>query len=80
MRGRYMAGYNLGWSLPFTLGPLLAGLVIDHFNPNLVWFLCGGLSLITMLGFYLLHTQGKDRFKAVPTEEETLPMIESTIH
>ena len=53
---------------------------MDNYNPNLVWFLCGGLSLITMLSFYLLHTQGKDRFKAALTEEETLPMIESTIH
>lgn len=38
MRGRYMAVYGLSWILPTALGTLLAGLVIDNFNPDWVWY------------------------------------------
>ena len=46
MRGRYMAVYGLSWILPTALGTLLAGLVIDNFNPNWVWY---GASFVCLL-------------------------------
>lgn len=36
MRGRYMAVFGFEWTIPFAFGPLLAGLIIDNYNPDLV--------------------------------------------
>lgn len=80
MRGRYMAVYSVGWTIPFALGPLGAGLVMDNFNPNLVWFIGGGLSLITLAGFYWLQVKGRDRFKATLPEEDLPPVVEGSMH
>ena len=72
MRGRYMAIFSLAWAIPATVGPLLAGLILDNYNPNLLWYLGGVLCLISVVGFYLLHLKlgGQDRFAATPAEEE----------
>ena len=41
MRGRYMAFYGFSRTIPSLFGPLLAGLVMDNYNPNFVWYLAG---------------------------------------
>lgn len=66
MRGRYMAVYGLSWAIPHTFGTLAAGLVMDNFDPNLIWFLAGGISIIAALGFLFLHIRARDRFRAAP--------------
>lgn len=38
MRGRYMAVFSYVWLLPSTFGPLLAGIVMDNYSRNLVWY------------------------------------------
>ena len=53
MRGRYMALAGLSWTIPFAIGPLLAGLLVDNYNPNWVWYLCGIVGTIAA-GCYLL--------------------------
>jgi len=55
MRGRYMAVYGLSAAIPTTLGPGLAGLVLDNLNPNLLWYVGGILCIVSALGFYALH-------------------------
>jgi MFS family permease len=55
MRGRYMAVYGLSAAIPTTIGPGLAGLILDNYNPNLLWYVGGGLCIISALGFYGLH-------------------------
>jgi MFS family permease len=55
MRGRYMAVFGISWSIPFMIGPLLAGLILDNLNPNLLWYSAGFVGLLAMLGFLYLH-------------------------
>lgn len=66
MRGRYMAIFGLTWLLPSTFAPMLAGLVLDNLNPNLLWYIGGVLCAIAALAYYLLHIRlGKqERFLA----------------
>jgi MFS family permease len=55
MRGRYMAVYGLSAAIPTMIGPGLAGLILDNFNPNLLWYLGGVLCIVPALGFFALH-------------------------
>ena len=71
MRGRYMAVYGMSWAIPQIFGTLAAGLVMDNFNRNLIWFLAGGISLIAALGFLFLHFKARDRFRAASNENES---------
>jgi MFS family permease len=73
MRGRYMAVYGLSWAIPHTFGTLAAGLVMDNFDPNLIWFLAGGISIIAALGFLFLHIKARDRFRSASSvDTETI--------
>ncbi len=76
MRGRYMAVYGLSWAIPSTLGPGAAGFILDNYNPNLLWYLGGGLCVISAFSFYILHLWiGKQkRFEAKPKEEGAAEM------
>jgi MFS family permease len=73
MRGRYMAIYDLGWTLPATLGPAAAGLILDHYNPNLLWYLGGTLCAVSAIVFCALHLWlgRQPRFVSTPVETET---------
>ncbi len=75
MRGRYMAIFGLSWTLPATVGPSAAGLILDNYNPNLLWYVGAGLCALSVLGFYILHLWlGKrDRFNPPEPEIEPLP-------
>ncbi|MHA1193367.1 MAG: MFS transporter, partial [Promethearchaeota archaeon] len=68
-RGRYMAVYGFHWAIPNLFGVIIAGLVMDYIGPNWVWYSAGILSLISIIGFLLLHGAVKVRFSK---EEETL--------
>jgi len=54
MRGRYMAVSGLSWSISFTVGPFIAGLILDSTHPNLLWALCGIVGMLAAVGFTLL--------------------------
>jgi MFS family permease len=60
MRGRYMAVYGFSWVIPFAIGPLVAGLVLDYLNPAWLWLAAGLIGLVSAAGFYLLE-QTTDR-------------------
>ena len=55
MRGRYMAVSGFSWGIPFMIGPLLAGLVLDNFNPNMLWYIAGFIGVLSTLGFLYLQ-------------------------
>jgi MFS family permease len=55
MRGRYMAVYDLGWTIPATIGPAAAGLILDNYNPDLLWTIGAALCALAAFGFYALH-------------------------
>jgi MFS family permease len=59
MRGRYMAIFGISWSIPFMVGPLLAGLILDNLNPNLLWYAAGFVGLLSVLGFLYLHRRAR---------------------
>jgi MFS family permease len=72
MRGRYMAIYDLGWTLPATFGPAAAGLILDRYNPNLLWYVGGILCALSAVSFYALHLWlgRQERFLPAPVKTE----------
>jgi MFS family permease len=72
MRGRYMAVYGLAWAIPATIGPAAAGVILDNYNPNLLWYIGGLLCGVAAIAFYALHLWlGKQhRFLPAPAEQE----------
>jgi len=69
MRGRYMAFFSLAWAVPSTIGPWAAGLILDNYNPDWVWYAAGIACAISAIGFLALHRSAQKRFAAVPAEE-----------
>jgi MFS family permease len=57
MRGRYSFVYNISWGVSFAAGPYLAGLIMDNYNPNWLWYVCGMLGFAAALGFLSLHSR-----------------------
>lgn len=74
MRGRYMAIYDLGWTIPSTLGPAAAGLILDNFNPNLLWAVGGLLCALAAAGFYAMHLWlgTQERFAPAPVVQHVV--------
>ena len=79
MRGRYMAIYDLGWTIPATFGPAAAGLILDHYNPNLLWYLGGVLCVVSAFSFYGMHLWlgTQQRFMPVASEQSLPAVVES---
>lgn len=55
MRGRYMAVFGLSFGIPFGIGPVLAGLILDHADPHLLWYAAGGVGFLAASAFLVLH-------------------------
>jgi MFS family permease len=55
MRGRYMAMFSFSWTVPVAVGPLLAGLIMDNYDPNWVWYAAGIVATIAVGGYLWLH-------------------------
>lgn len=75
MRGRYMAVFSLVWVVPAAVGPVAAGYILDNFDPNLLWYIGGGLCALAAVAFYGLHLRlgGREKFAAAPTEAQAIP-------
>jgi MFS family permease len=75
MRGRYMGVFGMVWMIPATFGPGLAGVILDNYNPNLLWYIGGVLCGVSALAYFALHARlGKqERFAPAPDEAETSP-------
>ena len=77
MRGRYMAVFGFSWMIPFAIGPILAGLVLDNLNPNLLWYTAGFLGLVAAGGFYTLEWLGsRARWSAVDRRLDIMENLE----
>ncbi len=71
MRGRYMAVFGLSWGIPAIVGPSAAGVIMDNYNPFLLWYVAAGISAVAIGGFYLLHLWlGKRELFSLPQLEE----------
>ena len=70
MRGRYMAVANLAWAIPATVGPGLAGLILDGAHPQLLWSIGGILCAVSALGFYGLHARLGTQARFIPAQTE----------
>ena len=77
MRGRYMAVFGLVWAIPATVGPGAAGLILDNYNPNLLWYIGGILCTVAALGFYGLYTWLGTQKRFIPVTEEQVILAES---
>jgi MFS family permease len=62
MRARYMAAFGYTWAIPNAVALLLAGLVMDNYDPRLVWYLAGLLSIVAVCAFAFLYAKTKHRF------------------
>jgi MFS family permease len=69
MRGRYMAIFGASWVISAMLGPSGGGYLLDNYNPNLVWYLCGILSAVAIAGFLVLDSRTRQRLAAEPVGE-----------
>ena len=54
MRGRYNFIYGNSWGISFAVGPYLAGLVMDNYDPNWLWYACGMIGMIAVIAFFAL--------------------------
>jgi MFS family permease len=57
MRGRYMAIYGYTFTIASMTGPFLAGLVIDNFDPRILWYFAGAVGILAVMIFLLLYRQ-----------------------
>jgi len=55
MRGRYMAIFGFSYGVPFAIGPLLAGAIMDNVDPRWLWYLAGCVGALGAFAFLLLH-------------------------
>jgi MFS family permease len=77
MRGRYMAVFGFSWVIPFAIGPLLAGLVLDNLNPNWLWYAAGVLGIVAAAAFYLLEQRvDKARWAVVERRLDIIEQLE----
>jgi MFS family permease len=75
LRGRYMAIFGISWALPAAIGPGAAGVILDNFNPNLVWYIGAGLCAVAAVCYYFLHLRlgRQERFIPATPEPENAP-------
>lgn len=55
MRGRYMAIAGFSFGIPFAIGPLLAGLILDNADPRALWWAAGFVGIMAVIMFLWLH-------------------------
>jgi MFS family permease len=69
MRGRYMAALHFSLSISNLFTPYLAGLVIDNYEPRWIWYTCGIVGSMAILGFtsLYLHTRNIKKTSAAAT-------------
>ena len=75
MRGRYMAIFGFSWAIPFAVGPYLAGLILDNYEPQWLWYAAGMVGLLAVAGFYSLHRSSEKESQLI--EKDTNLVISS---
>jgi len=59
-RGRYMAAFGWAWTVAVALGPLLGGLVLDNFVPQMLWIFTGLVGLVSAGLFLVVRSMTGD--------------------
>jgi MFS family permease len=78
MRGRYMAIYGFSWVIPSAIGPLLAGIVMDNYDPRWVWYGAGLVGIAAAVAFYLLEWRvGRETWTAVDRRLQIMQALET---
>ncbi|MEO1440284.1 MAG: MFS transporter [Chloroflexota bacterium] len=67
-RARYMAVYSFTFAIPASFATLPAGLVLDNFNPNVLWMVCGVVALVFAGAFVQLYTVVREQSRAAVAE------------
>ena len=67
MRGRYNFIYGNSWGFAFAVGPYLAGLVMDNYNPNLLWYACALVGTVSTLAFIFMHLRVRPKLESEQT-------------
>jgi MFS family permease len=75
LRGRYMAFHDLAHAIPSTVGAAAAGLILDHYDPNWVWYAAGIVSAVAVTGFLGLHRLTQRRFEDVEEDLQSAPLL-----
>ncbi len=70
MRGRYMAAFHVGWGVASAVGPWAAGVVLDNYNPNWIWYAGGIICSIVALGYFVLKGRVGHRFISLSEREK----------
>lgn len=55
MRGRYMAAFGFTWIISAAFGITLAGLIMDNFDPDWVWYAAGMVGFLTAAIYVHMH-------------------------
>ncbi len=69
MRGRYMAVSGFSFAIPSMAGPWAAGLIMDNYNPDYVWYICGVISVLAIFGFIILYLYTRNKGIFAGTEK-----------
>ncbi|MHB8807717.1 MAG: MDR family MFS transporter [Anaerolineaceae bacterium] len=69
MRGRYMAVFNLSFGAANAVGPLAAGIIMDNYNPNWVWYIGGIICSVSAVGYLFMQTTAEKKL-ANPVEKD----------
>ena len=70
MRGRYSGVMGFSWMIPWMIGPLLAGLIMDNGDPNWVWYGSAILGTIATVGFLWLRKDHEIQAVQLPGDVE----------
>jgi MFS family permease len=75
-RARYMAIFGLTWAIPSMVGPWSAGLIMDNYNPNYIWYIGGVLCVVAIGAFLLLHLRLGEgaQFQPAKAEEDKVAL------
>ena len=72
MRGRYMAASGFSWSVAAMVGPWAAGMIMDNYDPNLVWKICGIIAFLAVAGFMFLYLKSRKMAEFTEKSEDLL--------
>jgi len=78
MRGRYMAVFGFSWTIPNAIGPLMAGVVMDNYNPNWVWYGAGIFMLVSSAIFAGLQAKSSSRFEITDNSADSTALDSAT--
>jgi MFS family permease len=70
MRGRYMAVFHTGWGIAAAIGPLAAGVILDNYDPNWIWYAGGIICSVVALGYIVLKGRVGHRFVSLSERDK----------